>query len=729
MTPVEHALYAISFIDTYDQYTDNQKALREAACLKFQYTHCIQPPEADDLLCGKYENLCVGFSMQNSGMGYYFDHDAYHLILDHLPSDLKNMLNSRIEAWLPKTGKQQLINSMPASMKEIIPTEHFEAESNVGFWLCRMSSTQLDFDKLLQKGIPGLTEELHLAQKMAPDEEFYQGMELLLLTLQEVLLHCRRIVLESTRPDKDAFADMLLETAFHKPSNFYQAAQLMYIYAILSGTYNYGRMDEYLGDFFVRDIEQGVMTCEQAESILASLWKLMNHRQTTWDGRVIIGGLGRRNEKNADALALSIIRVSGRVKDILPQLSLRFYNGQNPSLMDLALSVIGKGCVYPILYNDDVNVPAVEKAFCVPREEAIHYVPFGCGEYVLYHRSTGTPSDIVNLLKALEITLFNGFDPVSRKTIGLKTGNFQDFSSFDNFFHAYCLQLERYIEVQAKHQALEYHVAASHSPFLAASLLYDDCLTKGKYIFDGGARYIGATYETYGIINTADSLMAIKQLVFDEERISKENLLSMLLQNFKGFEKEHRMLLSAPKYGNDDADADAMAALVENHVCNAVSATAKKNGLHTHLTVVINNSANTTLGKFTLASADGRKSGEPMANANNPSGGSDKNGLTALLNSLSGFPVGNNAGSVQNIKLSKDMFSKYMGKTKAALSVYFANGGSQLMITVLGRDDLENALKEPEKYKNLIVRVGGFCARFVELEPKVQQEVLSRTLY
>ena len=208
----------------------------------------------------------------------------------------------------------------------------------------------------------------------------------------------------------------------------------MYLYAIVSGTFNYGRMDEYLGDFFARDQENGILTLEQAERILFSLFQLMNHRKTTWDGRVIIGGLGRRNEKNADLLALSIIRVNAEIRDVLPQLSLRFYEGQNPALLEEAFSAIGKGCVYPILYNDDANVPAVENSFHVPLSEAVQYVPYGCGEYVLYHRSTGTPSDIVNLLKALEVTLFNGRDPLSGKTIGMETGKFEDFKNFEDFF-------------------------------------------------------------------------------------------------------------------------------------------------------------------------------------------------------------------------------------------------------------------------------------------------------
>ncbi len=732
MTPTEHALYTIEFINTYRSYPADQKALREAACLRLQFTHCLSEPEADELLFGKYEVPCVGFAMQESGMGYYFNKNIYRKLSRQLPEDLKLLLESYLEDWEKETGQWQLINAMPASMTAVIPNDHFASESHPAFWLCRMASTQMDFDRLLQSGLPGLSAQIRNARQGAPDPEsssLYQGMELFLVTVQEILLHCRRRILSGSHPHKDLMADTLLHLVHNKPESLYQAVQLMYLYTVISGSYNYGRMDEYLGDFYVRDLHNGVLTQKQAAAIFASLWGMMNHRQNIWDGRVIIGGRGRRNEENANALALLLIQVTGQVRDVLPQLTLRFYKGQSPELWNAALALIGSGYVYPMLYNDDVNIPNVKQNLHVSQSEAEQYVPFGCGEYIINHRSVGTPSDIVNLLKVLEITLFNGRDLITGKISGLQTGNFAAFDSFDAFFDAYCLQLERYVTVQAAHQALEYRVASAHSPFLAASILYDDCLLKGKAVFDGGAHYTGATYETYGNINTADSLTAIKRLVFEEKKISPRKLLLMLERNFEGFEEERGLLLSAPKYGNDDPEADAIAAKVQNHVCHAVSSTATENGLHTHLVVVINNSANTSMGKYTGASADGRKAGEPMANANNPSGGSDTNGLTALLNSLASFPQKEMAGSVQNLKLSKDLFTRYPQKTDALLRVYFLKGGSQLMLNVVGREDLERAIIEPEKYKNLIVRVGGFCARFVELEPMVQKEILSRTLY
>jgi pyruvate-formate lyase len=219
------------------------------------------------------------------------------------------------------------------------------------------------------------------------------------------------------------------------------------------------------------------------------------------------------------------------------------------------------------------------------------------------------------------------------------------------------------------------------------------------------------------------------KLVYESGEVSLEKMVEILDNDFKDAELFRKKCLDIPKYGNDHPEADAMMSNVHEKACKISMKMAEKHGLDSYLVVNINNNANTTLGRFTLASADGRKSGSSMANGNTPSPGMDKNGATALLNSLVKMRTDIHAGASQNIKFSKEMLTSYMPMTKALIKTYFANGGAQLMITVVGRDDLEKALREPENYQNLLVRVGGFSARYVELERVVQLEILNRTLY
>lgn len=348
---------------------------------------------------------------------------------------------------------------------------------------------------------------------------------------------------------------------------------------------------------------------------------------------------------------------------------------------------------------------------------------------MLDHVSFDTPSNNINLLKALEITLRNGVDPVSGKQIGVPTGRFEDFRTFDELFEAWKKQMRHFIEAAADQQALQYKVVGEDMAFLYISALYDDCLERGKPLFAGGVRYLQGCLECYGNTNTADSLTAIKRLVYESKSISPARMLEILDRNFNGFEAERRAMLDCPKYGNDNDEADSMLVRVHDFTCAAVREQNCRTGLHSYLAVVINNAQNTTLASWVGASADGRKAGMPMANANNPTSGADTRGITAMINSILKPSPKVHAGSVQNLRFSKEAYRQENAKVMAILNTYFDQGGSQAMITVIGRGDLEKALREPQKYKDLFVRVGGFSARFVDLPSNVQQEIIMRTTY
>jgi len=172
-----------------------------------------------------------------------------------------------------------------------------------------------------------------------------------------------------------------------------------------------------------------------------------------------------------------------------------------------------------------------------------------------------------------------------------------------------------------------------------------------------------------------------------------------------------------------------MAVNLQKDICRMIIEQAPKVGLDSNFAVIINNAQNTTLARWAGASPDGRKAGTPYANANNPSMGADQNGLTAMINSLLKMPVDNNAGVVQNLRLTRELFQSSREKVYGLIDSYFDRGGAQFMITVVGKDDLEKALDNPEGYKDLIVRVGGFSARFVDLPKDVQKEIFERVTY
>jgi pyruvate-formate lyase len=264
---------------------------------------------------------------------------------------------------------------------------------------------------------------------------------------------------------------------------------------------------------------------------------------------------------------------------------------------------------------------------------------------------------------------------------------------------------------------------------MMVTMMYDGCLEKGKSIFNGGCAYLAGTLELYGNVNAANSLAAVKKLLFEEKSVSSGELLDAMAQNFKGHEKLRRQLLDAPKYGNDDDYVDSIFIDLHNFLCTKAAEQADRVGLDSYLTVTINNAQNTTLGRWVGATPDGRKAGTPMANANNPSPGTSRNGVTAMINSVIKPSHANNAGMVTNLRFTRESFKNTPDKMHQLIENYFERGAAHAMITVVGQEDLKNAMERPEEYKDLIIRVGGFSARFVDLNKDVQQEVYNRATY
>lgn len=741
--------YEKQFTSVYQQYRDAPTAIREAMCLRVIYPALLPPIEEDDYFAGRaltMEWKGVGFTPDVTlfslphGMGYFYRESVFEEALAQCGDNRAEAeeIQHLMTFWRQENTTAKVKNAYTPSIREALPSDSFAGDVGVGFPLYRMTGAYENYEKLIRAGIPGLEAKVRAKAVAAQGEQiaFYQGLLTVLDILRESCAHYAAQAKEmasAAAPKRRqrllamaADLQILLEKA---PETMNQAIQLSWLYSCLAGVMDYGRMDVYLGDFLACDLADGTLDEAAAQEAVCGLWRMMVARKTVYHGRVVIGGMGRANEKNADHFALLAMEASRIVHDIEPQLTLRFYQGQNPRLMEKAMEVIGSGATYPMLYNDDVNVPCVMNAFKIDCADAEQYVPFGCGEYIIDHKGFGSPNGVINMLKALEVTIFNGTELVKGQKMGLALGSLTNYADFDALLDAYRQQVTYYVEQLADVEALILRETAKQAPFLMMSLLYDGCMEQGKSMLEGAIPYLGATLESYGNINAMDSLAAIKLAVYDKKLISAQRLMDALRADFVGYEAERALLLRAPKYGNDDPYVDSIARDMHDFEARLIQAQAKRVGLHSFLMVVINNSANTYLGRWTGASADGRKARTFMANANNPEGGADCCGITAMLNSLLSFPAENHAGSVQNMKFSRDMFNRSRDKVQALLNTYFQQGGTQAMITVTGRKDLEEALLHPEAYRSLLVRVGGFSARFVELEPDVQQEVLSRTCY
>ena len=515
-----------------------------------------------------------------------------------------------------------------------------------------------------------------------------------------------------------------------KPETFREAIQLVILYTLLDGAREWGRMDDYLGPYYVRDLQKGILDEEEAIRLLTSFWRLMIVKEQVTDDRVIIGGLGRKHPEEADQLAMVIMEVSRRVRDIVPQLTLRMYEGMDPALYQKAMDCLGEGTTYPMLYQDENIIPGIQKVFGVSYEEAKRWMPLGCGEFTIDHRIIASPNSILNLPNVLWGTINGGYDATDQYRLTPNTTTLADYDSFEDLWQAYCSNIEFLSDVSARNHSRGYAIIAGDMSLNLHNLLYDGCLDAGKSVISGGTVKCGGSDEIYGLVTCSDSLYAIKTCVYEEKKISKETLLAALKADFSGYEEIRAMLLDVDKFGNDLEGPDNMMQAVHEQVSFAtMELSGKYFGLDCFGMVNINNRDNTTHGRNTGATADGRHAGVYLSNANNPTSGMDKNGVTAFINSLLKARNDIHFGVVQNMKFSKDTFNRMRDTViLPVMDSYFGRGGTQAMISVVGREDLENARKEPEKYANLIVRVGGFSARYVELADDVQLDILNRTL-
>lgn len=712
MTGKELHRYAAEFTRRYRMASDVYA--REVDCLRWQFAHSLQPLRQGDRMAGRVQRLPLGVRPQElGGLGYYLCEYMWQTAAGDgtLTADEQAEMDALHAYWQTENTAAKIATAYPDGWLDVFSHNVPYDTPTAAHGLYRISGIHMDPTRLLTLGVDGMAALCE--EKQASHPPFYNGLIQALDILSEV---CLRYAAQATALGDAALAADFAHIAHRPAATFTQAMQLSYVFFVLSGAWNYGRMDQYLGPYLAADLAAGRLTEAEALCWIEDLWRRMEEFNEYFDSRVILGGADRPD--GADTFALLAMEATRRRGGVVPQLTLRLYEGMDPHLYEAALDTIGAGTTFPMLYNDAVNIPAVMDAFGVDRETAQRYVPYGCGEYVLYNQSIGTPSGTINTLFVLNEAMY-----------GKNAHLFLDAPDFESFYTAYLGEVEKIVTCLSRQEKLEYDVMGQECPLLYFSLLFDDCIERGKAVLEGGLRHLGGTIENYGNINTADALTAIKTVVYDRQLVTAQELSAALASDFAGQERLRQLLLSQPKYGNDHPDADGMLCRLHTDVCTRIRDCGPAAGLDSYLAVMINNELNAVFGVGTGASADGRRAGEYMANGNNPMSGRDTAGVTAMLNSLVKPDTHIHAGAVQNMRFSREMFTTLRPQLKTLLRTYFENGGAQSMITVLSRGDLEAALAQPEKYRHLIVRVGGFSARFVDLNPVVQRELIARTLY
>ena len=750
---------SLNFTNTYKKYINASPEIREMMCLKALYPFGLKNARETDVFVGRqdidgsssFTNLPVVFNpKKESQIAYYasmptlryfqsrYPHRAAEIeemidfwkkestfvkIRDEAPEDIRNyyfpyMMGLDDEGYMRKTKKGKPRGSGFIS----------------GSFDTRIAGIMPEFRFVLDYGIEGLRLRVKELEKTNGNSDFYKAVNLALDlavdTLEYYRLQVEKLIVSA---ENDNIANLkelrtvLLNLQTEKPKTLREAMQLMGVFISLSGIDNFGRMDITLGDYLANDIESGTLDEESAVRLIMDFWDFLSDNSGAYDSRVVLGGKGRENEKTADKFAMLALEATRRRHEIKPVVTLRLYKGQNPELFEKGLDLISEGCIYPTFYNDDACIPGFQKSMKVPYEDAIDYSPIGCGEMVIAGKSVGSPNSTFRMLKALEAALHNGCDAVTGNLIGVPTGEISEFDTFDKLYNAFLRQLDARLCIDAKVHAWNRKITAREAAFVIPSILMHDCLQKGKDIFHGGIRYFGANLEGFGLTNVINSLAVIKKAVYEDKKYTLETLVKIIDSNFEGYEKDKEYFISIDKFGNNKPWVDELKLPIEEFIDKKANEYGNQNGFH-YCTVASVNPGGITIGPSTAASADGRGLGESFALANSPMPGTDVSGLTAmLLSTAKADPA--NGGYVTNMNISRETIVNYREKVSELFKTYFEIGGLQLNINCFSRGDLEKALVEPEKYRNIIVRVSGYSARFVDLDAVTQKHIMERTLY
>ena len=550
-----------------------------------------------------------------------------------------------------------------------------------------------------------------------------------------------------------------------------------------------GRFDQYMYPYYKKDVEKGALTREYAQELMDCIWVKLNDLNKCRDAasaegfagyslfqNLIAGGQNSEGEDVTNDLSIMCIQASMHVRLPQPSLSVRVWNGSPHEFLIKAAELTRTGIGLPAYYNDEVIIPALQNRG-LSLADARDYNIIGCVEPQKAGKTEGWhDAAFFNMCRPLELVFSNGMD--KGEMVGIPTGDVTQMNTFEEFFDAYKKQMEYCISllVNADNAIDVAHAERCPLPFL--SCMVDDCLKKGKSVQEGGAVYNFTGPQGFGIANMADGLFAVRQLVYDEKKISMKELKEALIWNYdKGldaqsagdigteilkamkaagrnvdastaaavlnsligmkpepdklsrFKEIHDMIDEVPKFGNDIPEVDYFAREVAYTYTKPLQNYKNPRGgqFQAGLYPV---SANVPLGGQTGATPDGRYAHTPVADGVSPSAGKDVNGPTAAASSvarLDHFIVSN--GTLFNQKFHPSALSGREGLEKfvALIRSYFDQKGMHMQFNVVDRQTLLDAQEHPEKYKHLVVRVAGYSALFTTLSRSLQDDIIRRT--
>jgi len=666
-----------------------------------------------------------------------------------------------IPFWTGRTMRERVF----ASMSDEWLTA-FEAGVFTEFMEQRAPGHAILDDKIYRRGVLDLIEDIKGRISRLDyynDREAYskeQELTGMMIAAEAIISFAKRhadraneLALKETdkvrRQELLRIADICEHVPANPPRNYWEALQaywFIHLGVILElnvwDSFNPGRLDQHLNPFFQRGLKEGTLNPDFAKELLQCFWIKFNNQPAppkvditeqqsgTYQDFALIntGGLTPDGTDGVNDVSYLILEVCNEMRLIQPSVCIQLSSENPDKFLMSAVNVVKEGFGQPSMFNTDVILKEFLRAG-KSIEDARAGGPSGCVTISAFGKESCILTGYCNWPKILEITLHNGIDPRTRKQVGIASGDVTSFKSFDHLFAAYKKQLKYFIDVKIKGNSIIERLYAEHMPAPFMSLLFDDCIAKGKDYHNGGPRYNSTYIQGVGMGTITDSLSAIKHHVFEKQRFSMNELVDALDTNFEGNEVMRMTLLNkTPKYGNDDDFADEIAQSVFEAYFEVIDGRPNTKGGEYRVNL-LPTTVHVYFGQVTGASADGRQAGFPLSDGISPSHGADSKGATAVIRSVAKIDHSKTGGTLLNQKFMPEVLIDQEGCRKLADLVrsYFKLGGHHIQFNVIKAETLRDAQLHPENYQNLIVRVAGYSDYFVNIGKDLQNEILART--
>lgn len=593
--------------------------------------------------------------------------------------------------------------------------------------------TCLDYPRLVRLGYEGIREQVRAAKAQHPEREVFYDAMLISLDAASRYIHdyaqairqaAGRADCQERRAELMEMARICDKIADQRPESFTEAMELVWMTHLIGNVdggsaMSLGRFDQYMRPFFDRDYASGALTLDRARELISALWLKLNEPKMRTVQSCCLGGVTPQGEDGASLLTQLCLEVTALLKLPYPNVSVRIDTGVSPAwIYGECIRTIQAGAGMPMILNDQLWVNNFVD-IGLSLEDARDYYNMGCVEMQIQSKQPnwvgGGGVDLPQLV----------LDEIERKQDG-PLGSFDAFlDDIVEGIHATLRDREARIR-----QRIE-EMKTSCDPF--ASALVEGCIESGKDFFAGGTA-LGqfVSFGCSGLGTATDSLCAIRKHVFEEKTLTLRQLNEALTANYEGHEQVRALLQNRLSYGNDEDAADLIAKRLFDTAMADIKAYNQQDCRERFISSLFSYNGHISGGESLGATPDGRRAGDPISDCLSPVQGRDVNGPTATLNSLLKLDMKGITGAhAMNLKINGSLLKDKMGTDalQALVKAYLGDLGPQLQINYVDANDLLAAQKEPDKYKNLVVRIAGYCEYFVNLDRKLQGEIISRTMH